>query len=58
MKNVVSYFEEQVAKHPNKIAVEDNNSVITYSKLNEKSNEIAHYLLGQDVKKTIQSPCF
>lgn len=50
MKNVVSYFEEQVAKHPNKIAVEDNNSVITYSKLNEKSNEIAHYLLGQDVK--------
>ncbi|MBI3305639.1 AMP-binding protein [Candidatus Nomurabacteria bacterium] len=51
MKNVVSYFEKQVAKHPDKIAIEYKDSVITYSKLNEKSNEIAHYLLGQNVKK-------
>ena len=51
MKNVVSNFEKQVTKHPNKIAVECKNSTITYSKLNEKSNEFAHYLLGQNVKK-------
>ncbi len=51
MKNVVSFFEKQAIKYPDKIAVEYKNSVITYSKLNEKSNEIAHYLLGQDVKK-------
>lgn len=51
MKNIVSYFEKQVAKHPDKIAIEYKDSAITYSKLNEKSNEFAHYLLGQDVKK-------
>ena len=51
MKNVVSYFEKQVAKHPNKIAIEYKNSVITYSKLNEKANEFAHYLLGVLLKK-------
>ncbi len=51
MKNVVSYFENQVTKYPDKIAIEYKNSVITYSKLNEKSNELAHYLLGLNVKK-------
>lgn len=51
MKNVVSYFEKQVAKHPNKIAIEYKNSVVTYSKLNERSNEFAHYLMGQELKK-------
>lgn len=50
-KNVIAYFEKQVLKHPNKSAVEDNNFVTTYSKLNEESNKIAHYLLGHDVKK-------
>jgi len=51
MKNVVSYFEKQVVKHPDKIAIEYRDSAVTYSKLNEKSNKIAHYLLRQGVKK-------
>ncbi|MDE2100244.1 MAG: AMP-binding protein, partial [Patescibacteria group bacterium] len=51
MNNVVSYFEKQVAKHPNKIAVEYKDSVITYSKLNKQVNQFADYLLGQNIKK-------
>lgn len=46
MKNVASYFEKRVTKHPDKIAIEYKNSVITYSKLNEKANRFADYLLG------------
>jgi amino acid adenylation domain-containing protein len=50
-KNVVSLFEKQVTKHPNKIAIEYKNSTITYSKLNEESNKLANYLLDLNVKK-------
>ena len=51
MKNIVSYFEKQVVKHPNKIAVEHRDSAVTYLKLNEQANQFANYLLSQDVKK-------
>jgi len=51
LQNIVSCFEKQVAKYPDKVAIKYKNSTITYSKLNEKSNEIAHYLFRQDIKQ-------
>jgi len=51
MKNAISFFEKQVAKHPNEIAVEYKDSVITYSKLSKRANQLTDYLLGQNAKK-------
>lgn len=50
-KNVVSLFEKQVAKHPDKIAIEYKNSTVTYLKLNEEANKFADYLLDLNVKR-------
>jgi len=51
MKNVVSLFEKQVAKYPDKIAIEYKNSNITYLKLNEESNKFADHLLDLNVER-------
>jgi amino acid adenylation domain-containing protein/non-ribosomal peptide synthase protein (TIGR01720 family) len=42
-------FEMQVKKNPNKIAVVSENQEITYQELNEKSNQLAHYLISLGV---------
>ena len=39
--NVLKYLEESVSKFPNKIAVIDKNSKITYKELYERSKSIA-----------------
>jgi len=44
MKNVVSYFEKQTAKHPNKIAIKYKNSVNTYSKMNSLCFTFSPYI--------------
>jgi fengycin family lipopeptide synthetase D len=44
-KTIVDLFEEQVNKTPNAIAIKFNDTVLTYSKLNEKSNQLANYLI-------------
>ena len=40
-------FESMAEQYPNKIAVERNDSRLTYRELNEKSNQVAHYLIDQ-----------
>ncbi|CAM1358033.1 amino acid adenylation domain-containing protein [Tenacibaculum xiamenense] len=43
-KTIVDFFELQVTKTPNNIAVVFNNTSITYKELDNKSNQLAHYI--------------
>jgi non-ribosomal peptide synthetase component F len=43
-------FETQVEKTPNQIAVSFEDSSLTYRQLNERANQIAHYLIELGVK--------
>ena len=47
---VVSIFEEQVKKTPNKIAAVCNDKTLTYDELNKKSNSLAHHLINNGIK--------
>ena len=49
-KTVVDYFEEQVIKTPDNIALVCEYTEITYKKLNEEANKLAHYLKQNNVK--------
>ncbi len=49
-KSVISLFEKQVKQAPNKIALEFNDDQITYQELNEKANQLAHYLVQEGVE--------
>lgn len=49
-KFIHKLFEEQVKKIPDAVAVEFQNLSITYTTLNEKANQIAHFLLKQGLK--------
>ncbi|MBR8826762.1 MAG: amino acid adenylation domain-containing protein [Gomphosphaeria aponina SAG 52.96 = DSM 107014] len=49
-KCIHQLFEEQVAKTPDKIAVVFEEQQLTYSQLNEKANQLAHYLQKLGVK--------
>ena len=53
IKNVSlpSYISSIVDKYPNKIAAIDEESSITYSELNEKSNQLAKTLINNNVSK-------
>ncbi|WP_042149777.1 non-ribosomal peptide synthetase [Paucisalibacillus sp. EB02] len=44
-------FEEQVMRTPHHVAVTYENERLTYQELNEKANQLAHYLIKQRVKK-------
>ncbi len=46
-KNLVELFEEGVNKHPEWPAVEFGGSQLTYRELNEKSNQLANYLITE-----------
>ena len=46
---VVQQFIEQVAKNPDAIAIVDGQEKITYRQLNERSNQLAHYLQQQGI---------
>jgi len=48
-KCIHQLFEEQVAKTPDAIAVVFGNQLLTYKKLNERANKLAHYLRKLDV---------
>src|SRR3990167_9530169 len=50
-KTVVQLFEEQALFEPDKTAVIDSNTVLTYEELNKKANQLASYLLRMGVKK-------
>ncbi len=43
-------FEEQAAKHPDKIAVIADNETLTYTQLNENANRVAHSLIDSGVQ--------
>jgi amino acid adenylation domain-containing protein len=49
-KTVCQLFEEQVEKTPHNTAVVYENEVLTYQQLNEKANQIAHYLREMKVR--------
>ncbi|HEY8782705.1 MAG TPA: amino acid adenylation domain-containing protein [Mucilaginibacter sp.] len=49
-KTIHQLFEEQVVKTPNAIALRHNNDNLTYLELNEKSNQVARYLLANGVQ--------
>ncbi|HEX7137208.1 MAG TPA: amino acid adenylation domain-containing protein, partial [Vicinamibacterales bacterium] len=44
---VLSLFDAQVARTPGTIAVEDSPEALTYRQLDERSNQLAHYLRGK-----------
>jgi len=44
-KTIVDLFEEQVEKTPDHIAIKFKETELTYRELNEKSNQLAHYLI-------------
>ena len=50
-KTIVDLFEEQVEKTPNNIAVVFGDQQLTYKELNEKANQLARYLIDNDVKR-------
>lgn len=49
-KCIHQLFEEQVIKTPNNIAISFKNKQLTYQELNEKANQLAHYLQKLGVK--------
>ena len=57
-KTIVDIFSEQAVKNPNNIALDFNNETITYKALNEKSNQVARYLLEKGVKEEELIPIF
>ncbi|MGI8582950.1 MAG: non-ribosomal peptide synthetase, partial [Chitinophagaceae bacterium] len=48
-KTVVNLFEEQVSKTPDSMAVVFEKEQLTYQQLNERANQLAHYLLSKGV---------
>ena len=48
-ESLVTLFERQVSKNPQANAVVYEGVSLTYQELNEQSNQVAHYLMSQDV---------
>ena len=49
-RSLADLFEEQVEKTPDNIALVFEDQELTYSELNMRSNQLAHYLLSKEVK--------
>jgi len=49
--NLKSLFEQQVIKSPNNTALVFKNEKLTYSQFNTKINQLANYLINQDINK-------
>jgi len=50
-KTIVEFFEEQVFKTPDNIAVVFGDDKLTYKELNEKANSLAYYLRENNIDK-------
>lgn len=48
---IIQLFKEQVKKTPNNIAVNFKNDKLTYAELNEKSDQLANYLIDIGIKE-------
>ncbi|MEJ7738042.1 MAG: amino acid adenylation domain-containing protein [Chitinophagaceae bacterium] len=55
-KCIHELFEEQVIKTPNFVAVMFEKQQLTYNELNERSNQLAHYLRNNGVKEETLVP--
>lgn len=51
-KTIIELFEEQVNKVPDNIAVVFEGKSLTYKELNEKANQLARYLIKNNIKNT------
>ncbi|MHB1949068.1 MAG: amino acid adenylation domain-containing protein [Gammaproteobacteria bacterium] len=49
-KTIVELFEEQVKKNPDETALIFEGNTLTFRELNERVNQLAHYLRGQKVR--------
>lgn len=47
---LVKLFEEAVSTFPERIAVVDKNTVLTYRQLNNRANQVAHYLMDRGIQ--------
>jgi len=50
-KTITDLFEEQVLRTPDGIALRQHNRTMTYRELNERANQLAHYLVEHGVNK-------
>lgn len=50
-QTVIELFELQVKKTPNLPAIEDDHSDYSYQELNDKANQIAHWLTKKNIRK-------
>ncbi|WP_083629583.1 non-ribosomal peptide synthetase [Tenacibaculum agarivorans] len=50
-KTVVNLFEEQAEKNPDAIALVFEEAIVTYKELDERSNQLAHYLVALGVQE-------
>lgn len=48
-KNIIDLWNEQVKNTPNSVAIIFENKKLTYLQLDEKSNQLAHFLLNNEV---------
>ncbi|MCL4640087.1 MAG: amino acid adenylation domain-containing protein [Olivibacter sp.] len=49
-ETLISLFRKQVLLHPEKLAVKFREKQLTYGELDERSNQLAHYLIKKGVK--------
>lgn len=57
-KTLVHLFEEQVLRSPDAVAISSKNGQLTYQELNERSNQLAHYLIKQGVDPEVMVGLF
>ncbi|EDN72920.1 Non-ribosomal peptide synthetase [Beggiatoa sp. SS] len=55
-KTVVALFEEQVVQNPSNLAVVFEGDELSYQELNDKSNQLAHYLLKHPTLENASNP--
>ncbi len=55
-KNIVDLFEQQVLASPDSIALIFEDEKLTYQELNERSNQLSHFLKSKDIKEETLVP--
>ncbi|MBG6151653.1 amino acid adenylation domain-containing protein, partial [Aquimarina sp. EL_43] len=50
-KSIIDLFKEQVEKNPDAVAIVDEDVKVTYKELDERSNQLAHYLRLEGVQE-------
>ncbi|MDO6819760.1 amino acid adenylation domain-containing protein [Zobellia sp. 1_MG-2023] len=50
-QSILSSFQHNQEQHPNSVSLQAGNEILTYSSLNKKANQLAHYLKNKGVDK-------